>query len=74
MTLINQFKNYLDNQLTNEFIEESEFPFRSYEEIGEESIFMTAKSGNITYLFEYNPYFETEEGNCLYDFNFYDVK
>lgn len=76
MTLLEQFENYLNNQLTNDLIEEDEreVPFNSYDEVGEESIFMTVKSGKDTYLFEYNLYFETAEGNCLYDFNFYDVK
>ena len=74
MTLFEQFENYLNNQLTNDLIEEDEkeVPFNSYDEIGEDSIFLTVKSRNVTYLFEYNAYFQTQDGSCLYDFNLYE--
>lgn len=71
----NQFKQYLENQINNPMFldgeEERDIPFASYEEIKEEDIFFKVTSGNQTYAFTYNCYFEYENGNGLYDFELY---
>jgi len=70
-----QFEQYLDNQINNPmFLDgeaEREIPFAKYDEIKEEDIFLKVTSGNETYSFNYNCYFEYENGNGLYDFEIY---
>lgn len=61
-----QFKNYLNNMMTNELIEEDEkLPFTEINDIREESIFLVV---NGEYRFEYNCYMISEEGTEYFDF------
>lgn len=71
MTILNQFKHYLENQINNPMYadgeEEREVPFTSYDDIKEDSIFLVVTSGSKEYTFEYNCY--QDLGNTqLYDF------
>ncbi len=68
MNLLEQFRRYLDNQLTNELVEEPTIDVQ-YTHVGEESYYVTARGENgKDYSFEYNAYFITEEGTALYEF------
>ena len=77
-TLENQFKKFIENQLTNPFIEadEREVPFNSYDEVYqmEDDIFIVAIDGNEKHLFEYNTYSITNEGTSLFEFEYFGKK
>lgn len=69
MTIRNQFKEYLENQIHNPMFvsgeEERDIPFTSYSKIEEGSIYLKVDD---THFFTYNCYFQTPEGTCFYEF------
>ena len=68
MTLLNQFKVYLYNEFSNEFIEDREIEVE-VTDVSKHDTHVEAKGvDGKDYKFYYNPYFETEEGTVLYDF------
>ena len=66
-----QFTEYLQNQLSNPFIEEDEkMPFSSYEKAEEtlDLIPLRVSTKEGSFQFDYNCYFVSEEGNSLFSF------
>lgn len=71
MTKLEQFKNFLNNKITNPFIpEEDRVEFTEVEKVYVEDIFVVAETDTGVYLYEPEPYQITEEGTSWFDFTF----
>lgn len=70
--MLKQFESYLQNQITNPFIEdEDRVEFTEVKEVYREDIFVIAETNAGTYVYEPIPYMTFEDtGDAQYDFIF----
>lgn len=71
MTLLDQFKQFINNELTNELIEEPAVPAEP-EKVYEDGIDLVAVVNGVEYRFDYNCYADYGTSQ-LYDFTLYEI-